>query len=175
MPVETKTSKKLVEILEGDYEETLEKIREFREILVNLRYEGRHRLGKNLREAREALGFFTGKLARHIEVEEKVVFPFLQRYLPKLDPLILLLGSEHEEFKKNLRSFQFWLKEAGGGKNHLDHGRLLEKVRETGNYLTYLLQNHLQEESGILYRVAENELRPGEKRELVKRVRQQVR
>jgi len=174
MLTKTGASKKLVEIIEGDTEDTLQKIEELREILVNLRYEGRHRLGKNLKEADEVLAFFKGELADHVDLEEKVIFPFVKSHVPKLEALILMLCSEHEEFRRNLRSFEFWLDELAKGKVNLDHGRLMEKVRETGNYLTYLLQNHLQEESEILYRVADQELRSDEKRELERRVRDRL-
>lgn len=170
MLTKTRASKKLVEVIEGDREDTLRKIRELREILVNLRYEGRHQLGKNLKAANGVLAFFKGELADHVEREEKIVFPFIQSHIPRLEPLILLLSSEHEEFRRNLRGFQFWLKELEKTKGNLDYGKLVEKVREMGNYLTYLLENHLEEESGILYRVADQELRADEKRELERRV-----
>lgn len=169
MLTKTRTSRNLEELLE-DAAETLEKIERLREILTNLRYEGRHRLGKNLRQAEEVLDFFNGELMEHVDLEEGVVFPFIKNHIPKLEPLILLLSSEHEEFKRNLRSFEFWLNELAKGRANLDHGRLIEKARETGNYLTYLLRNHLQEESEILYRVADQELRFSEKKELRRQV-----
>lgn len=172
MLTKTRASKKLVEVIEGDTEETLQKIGELREVLVNLRYEGRHQLGKNLKQAQGVLAFFNGELVHHVEGEEEIVFPYLRNHIPRLEPLVLLLSSEHEEFKKSLRSFEFWLKQLEKTQGNLDHGRLVEKVRETGNYLTYLLENHLEEETGILYRVAEQELRPSEKRELYKRIRE---
>lgn len=173
MLTKTRTSKKLAEIIEEDSGDTLRKIEELREILVNLRYEGKHQLGKNLRQADEVLAFFNGELADHVKGEEKIVFPYIRNHIPRLEPLVLLLSSEHEEFRKNLRSFQFWLKELEKGKGNLDHGKLVEKVRETGNYLTYLLQNHLEQETEILYRVADQELRTAEKKELVRRIREQ--
>ena len=174
MLTKTKAPKKLAELLEGEETGTLQKIERLQEILVNLRYEGRHRLGKNLKEADEVLAFFNGELAEHVELEEKVIFPFVKSHVPKLEALILMLSSEHEEFRRNLRSFEFWLGELAKEKANLDYGRLIEKVRETGNYLTYLLQNHLQEESEILYRVADQEFRSGEKRELVRRIRERT-
>lgn len=173
MLTKTRTSRKLGELLE-DSAETLEKIERLQEILINLRYEGRHQLGKNLKQAEEVLDFFNGELMEHVDFEEEVIFPFIKSHIPKLEPLILLLSSEHEEFKKNLRSFEFWLNELAKGKANLDHGRLTEKVRQTGNYLTYLLQNHLQEESEVLYRIADQELRSDEKRELERRVRERL-
>lgn len=169
MLTQTRTSRSLRELLE-DSAETLEKINELQEILVNLRYEGRHQLGKNLRQVEGVLDFFNGELMEHVEFEEEVIFPFIKRHIPKLEPLILLLSSEHEEFKRNLRSFHFWLKEFSRERGPLNHGKLIEKVREAGNYLICLLQIHLEEESEILYRVADQELRSNEKRELQKQI-----
>lgn len=174
MITKTRVSKSLAEMIEGEGEDTLEKIHVLQDILVNLRYEGRHRLGKNLKEADEVLAFFNGELTEHVHLEEEVIFPFIKSHIPRLETLILMLCSEHEEFRRNLRSFKFWLGEVAKGKSNLDHGKLIEKVRETGNYLTYLLQNHLQEESEILYRVADQELRSKEKKELCSRVRKRM-
>lgn len=166
---------RLMKRLGEDTEGTLHKLDELQELLLHLRYEGKHLLGKNLKRGEEVSSFFEGELSRHMALEEEVLFPFLKNHLPRLEPLILLLTSEHEEFKRCLRTFRFWLKELSQNKNPLSQGRILEEVKESGTYLTYLLESHLQEESGILYRVADEELRPGEKRELVRQAKQHKR
>ena len=165
-------SKKIVAFLQEDYN-YLERLNHLQDILVNLRYEGKHHIGKNLKCVGGVLKFFNGELMEHVELEEQTVFPFIRKYIPRLEPFILLLSSQHEEFKRNLRRFEFWLNElkTKAATNGLDQSKLIEKVKEAGNYLVYLLQNHLEEETRILYEVTEETLRPEEKKELIQKIR----
>lgn len=165
--------KKIIDLVEGDSGETIEETRRLQRILTNLCYEGKPSLGRNLKQARQALALFSRDLMEHMDFEEKVTFPYLGTHVPKLELLISLLCSEHDEFRRNLRSLDFWLKELAEKEDGRNRMTVLEKVKELGTFLAYLLQNHLLEESEILYRVADQELRPDEKRQLVKRINEQ--
>ena len=171
MPAKT-AAKKLIEFLDED-RSYVKKLDCLQEIVLNLRYEGRHHTAKNLKQMGEVLNFFNGELMEHIKLEEEIAFPFIQKYIPRLDPFILLLSSQHEEFKRNLRKFEFWFNglKTKFLKKDFDQSKLIEKVKETGNYLVYLLQNHLEEETRILYEVTEDTLRPEEKKELIQKIR----
>ena len=158
-------SKERVEILDHGHAQTFEKTDELREILTRLCHEGRVSLGKNLKEAREVLKFFKKELVDHVEKEEEAVFPFLETHLPKLQSAISLLRSEHEDFRRNLRRFQNWLAELSRKRKGTGYGKIVEKAKESGTYLTYLLQNHLQIED-VVFRIADRELRREEKMEL---------
>ena len=161
----------IVQLLGEDHGETFQKTRELEELLTGLCYEGKASLGKNLRKARELTDYFNHELKKHMGVEEKTTFPFLAAHLPKLATLISLLCTGHEEVRKNLRAFEFWIRQLAREKNSLRRGPLIEKARERGIYLIHHLENHFEEETEILYRVADQELRLKEKRELLKRVR----
>ncbi len=162
--------KKITEFLEDHHDETLQKTRHLQDILIHLQYEGKPSFGKNLKQAREVLRFFEHEVSDHMGEEEKILFPFLQAHVPKLEPLISLLCSEHRTFKKNLGCFKFLLAELAKSKSDMNRSKIMEKVKETGNHLTYLLQSHLEEESEILYRAADRELRKDEKRELASKI-----
>jgi len=165
-----KIAREIVDVVEGDYRETLQKARHFQVVLTHLQYEGKASWGRNIQRARELSRFLSQEVNGHMGEEERTVFPFLQSHIPKLESLISLLCLEHQDFKKNLISFQSLL-ETLAKKRSGARGRLMGKLKEKGMYLIYLLQGHLLEESGILYKVAERELRRDEKRELIRRIR----
>ena len=162
--------KKISGLLEDPHEETREKIRHFQKTLVHLHFEGKASRGKNMRQAREALGFFNREVSGHMDQEEKILFPFLETHLPRLGPFLSVLRAEHRDFKKKLRHFEFCLDkfaEDEGGRP----GKIMERLKETGTYLIYLLQNHLREETEVLYKIADRELRREEKSRLINRIR----
>lgn len=164
------TRNRIAELLEDHHTETLQKADHLREIIIRLRYEGKLSLGKNLTRAKETLRFFGQEMSEHMAEEEKTLFPFLETHVPKLEPLILLLRSEHQDFRRNVACFKLLLSELERAKDDLERGRTIEKLKEIGMYLIYLLQSHLQEESEILYRAAEQGLRADEKRELIRQL-----
>ena len=160
---------RIVEVVEGDYCQTLEKARHFQEVLTHLQYEGKASWGKNIQRARSLANFLTHEMNGHMGKEEQVIFPFLESHIPKLESLISMLCMEHDDYKKNLASFKALLERLAKRKSQ-DVDRLMDKLKEKGMYLIYLLQGHLQEETGILYKVAERELRENEKQELFQRI-----
>ena len=163
-------SRSLLELLEEGDEETLQKTNRLQEVLTHLRYEGKASLGKNLKETDRLLEFFDKDLVEHVRLEEEIIFPYLASHIPKLGLLISLLRSEHTDFKRNLGEFKFWLGEMRKKKNGPSLGKMIEKVKEAGIYLAYLLQSHVQEEGKILYDIASRELSSEERRDLVRKV-----
>lgn len=159
-------------ILENDHTEALEKTRRLQDILTNLRYEGRASLGKNLKQVREALGFLRKEWTRHVDLEEETLFPFLETHLPRLETLLHLLEAEHKDFKKNLKDLQVLLQRIPTEKSFSNHGRIFEKIREQGNYLVYLLRNHIRVETESVYKAVRRDLRPAEKKELKNQIHQ---
>ncbi|MBI2095992.1 MAG: hemerythrin domain-containing protein [Candidatus Omnitrophica bacterium] len=88
-----KNPSRIDEILERDSEFVSLKLDRFYEVLRKLRYEGKQNLGRNLDEAGQMLKFFKGHLAEHMREEEKIIFPFLETYIPRLQPMVYLLLS----------------------------------------------------------------------------------
>ena len=162
--------KKVADLLEESHANIINKTNRLNDILTNLRYEGKSSLGRNLKEAREILNCFNQELLPHIKLEDETLFPFLETYIPKLESVIHLLKAEHEDFKMNLRSFEFSLKEIARDNSDPKRAKTIEKIREKGIYLIYLLRNHIQAESESVYKLIDQELRPSEKKELEKRL-----
>lgn len=161
-------SKTIYGLLEKDHKTTFQKLNRFHEVLTNLRYEGKMSLGKNLSEANRLVGYFKKELDGHMRDEERILFPFLQTHIPRLEPMVYLLLSEHEDFRhclerlrKPLRAFQ---------KNESIKPGAIDKVCDDGAYLICLLRSHMWVESHGLYKVADKELKPIEKRELIKQI-----
>lgn len=169
-PEKSQTSKEVVRLLERGHVDTLQKIAQLEEALLNLRFEGKPSLGKNLRQAEGVLDFLRNQLMRHIRIEEKVLFPYLAAHIPKLESVIHLLQGEHDEFRKNVEDFRFELEAASKMRAGLNPAKALERVQETGTYLVYLLRNHIQAEHQSIYKVIHSELRPDEKKELARRI-----
>jgi hemerythrin superfamily protein len=128
---------------------------DFQTLLTNLCYEGKPRRGGNIRRTRRILGFLNGKVIRQFRFEEKKLFPFVVRHIPKLEPAVHLLEAEHEEYKAQLKNFGKYFR------NFMKKGDSRD-LRETGTYLACLLRHHVRAEKRIFKALAGN-LRPEEK------------
>ncbi len=156
----------LHEILQNGTDKTLKKVQGLEKILNHLRFEGKASLGKSLKEAREIQIFFAKDLARHIPFEEGVVFPFFKTHVPRVEPMIWLLQEEHQDLSIYLKTFKTGLDELSKAKKGRERIRILDKVLVTGNYLIYLLRNHLHTEKKYLCRIVDRELKENEKKKL---------
>lgn len=160
------SSESILDLLEADDAKTLEKTAQFQEVLTALRYEGKASLGKNLASAREVLGFFKQELTEHVALEEEVLFPFLKTHFPKLEPVLTLLQAEHENFRRSTGTLESQIQELSNKRTSPSRGESLEKIRETGTYLIFLLQTHLLAEREALYKVIDGGLSRAEQERL---------
>ncbi|MBI3252379.1 MAG: hemerythrin domain-containing protein [Candidatus Omnitrophica bacterium] len=144
--------------LKDDHKTILREADVFYEALNKLRYEGRAQRAANRRAVGKSLSVLKKHLLDHITVEEKKIFPLLVSFLPRLEAVMYLLYSEHEEFRENLRSLE---KSIGG---------LPWALQSQGMYLVCLLRSHFQIETQGVYAAVHDELRPDEKRRLSKNV-----
>ena len=162
-------SKTIYGFLEKDHKISFEKLNRFYEVLKKIRYEGRPSQPRNVAEIRGLVKYFREELGDHMKQEERVLFPFLRSYIPRLEPMVYLLLSEHEDFRHHL---EFLRKVLGkSGKDGFMGPRVIDQISEQGTYLTCLLRSHLWVESHSLYRAADKELRPGEKKKLMSQIR----
>lgn len=166
-----KNSSELVQCLEQSHQETLLKTNGFQEILLKLRYEGKPSVGKNLRDADQVLKFFHGEHSRHMNCEENVIFPFLIIHVPKLEAVIDVLRADHHDFKNKLQLFENLIGELAKDRTDSDRAAILEKIREVGTYMIYLLRSHNQFESVSIHKVMQTELHTDEIEELQNQIR----
>lgn len=157
---------RIVTTLEREHGEISEKTQRLQLVLRNLCYEGKACRGRNLKEGDRLLAFFKGKARKHMQLEEKVLFPYLEEHVPKLDSVIRLLRADHEFFKEGLRDLEKDLRKLSGGTEDGKGTDLIAKIRESGTYLVYLVRNHLHAECESIYKVVDRELRPAERKEL---------
>ena len=153
-------SDRVLESIEQIHAATLYQVDCLNETLTNLRYEGKAFLEKNLKDIRSVLKFLNRELIPHIKFEEEFIFPFVGTHIPKLESLIHLLRAQHKELQEHLKNFGSLLEESGK-----EDGRTLEKIREQGIYMIYLIQHHIQVENESIYKIVDSELNHHEKKE----------
>ncbi|MBI4431841.1 MAG: hemerythrin domain-containing protein [Candidatus Omnitrophica bacterium] len=168
MPKSKKDSSSEIAKMAGIHEQLKEQTDRLNTVLINLRYEGKTNLGKNLKEVWGILFFFEKEVCLHVEAEEKLLFPFLQAHVPRLEPLINLFHSEHEDFKRNLKRFRLAMEELCGENGDHHRAKRIDNVREIGTYLIYLLRQHMAAEEESIYKAVLHELHQGEREELEK-------
>ncbi len=164
------SKKSIYGLFEGKHGESLDHLDRFHEMLKCLRCEGKPHLGKNVREIGSMIVYFKSELESHLREEERVLFPFLERHMPKLQSLIYLLLSEHQDFRNSLEEMKALVRRLR--KNGLEASISVWKLYQRGVYFISLLRSHMWVESENLYRVADEELKPDEKRQLVQAMKE---
>jgi hemerythrin-like domain-containing protein len=157
--------------LEEEHRESFRETEKLSDVLTNMRYEGKLSFGKNLKEANRLRIFFNRVMNHHAEMEEKILFPFLERHVPKMETVIRLLRSEHSDFEKTLKEFNALLRAMAGEKDSVKRSLLMEKLQEIGTYLIYLLRHHLHNENESVYKTISRDLNQNEKEILVRKIR----
>jgi hemerythrin-like domain-containing protein len=155
-------------LLEKDNNAGQRKIDRFHEVLRNLRFEGKMHFRRNLSEAGRLESFFERSLRNHMKGEEEVLFPYLQKHIPRLEPVVYLLQTEHDDFRFCLEELKGCLSACAAP--GAIHAGTVEKVYDRGIHFICLWRSHMGCESHGLYEAAERELRPAEKRQLLKRI-----
>lgn len=166
--------KGIVPLLETSHSKATRQTNRLYDLAINLRYEGKLSLGKNLKEIGRIVEFFQRELKGHVRLEEDVIFPFLETHVPKLESVVRLLHSEHEDFQAHVENIELQLQAFSKEKNDIQRSKIIEKMRESGIYLVYLLRNHIQEERHSIYKAIDEELRREEKKDLELQIRQYV-
>ena len=172
MKLKTKARKTIFALMEKDHQTTFQRLNEFYDVLRKLRYEGKLNVGKNLAEVNTLVSYFKQELDGHMRGEEKILFPFLQTHIPRLEPMVYLLLSEHEDFRHSLENLKTALQNC---KHQAADPILIDKICEQGTYLICLLRSHMWVESHSLYKAADKELHVREKQELIKHIEGQSR
>ena len=154
-------------ILEKDHKATFENINHFYSLIEKIRYEGKSTLGKHLTEAAKAVSYFGKEIGDHMREEEKVLFPFIRTHIPRLEPMVCLLLSEHEDFRRSLKDLKKSL-QAVRNRYSVD---AVHRLCERGTYMVCLLRSHMWCESHSLYKAADTELKADEKQCLIRMIK----
>lgn len=143
--------------------ELMKAFKKFHGVVVALRFEGKPAFGKNLKNLIAAQKKLKIAFHRHKNLEEKVIFPFLEAHIPRLFSVLQLLIKDHAELELILKSFpgnaggfqavSWWKEDLAGHVIGLQH---------QVDYFWQLLKNHIYLEENIVYEMALKELHQDE-------------
>lgn len=150
-----------------EHRELLAELDRFYAALVRLRGEGKLHFGRNVASLKVSADRIGRLAAVHMALEEGAFFPFLKKHIPRLGPVISFVSAEHDEFRRELRSFKRVLSALRVSGPSADVREAFAK----GAFLTCLLRSHFAIESRNLYSAADGELRAEEKKALLERLR----
>lgn len=156
--------------LRKEHETALNLIEQLEGALVGLQFEGKTSVGRHVKQIRSVIDFFLGRFAKHTELEEHIIFPYLAAHVPKLDLVLPLLCSQHEELRKSIEDLEPLIELFSNNVSKVDPAKTIHKIREIGTYLIYLLRHHIEVEHTSIYKIIDHELRQNEKNELKKKL-----
>jgi len=135
--------------------------------LTLLRYEGKLSRAQNVKIATREISLLTKTLKEHRSLQEKVIFPFLLRHIPKKEPVIGFLRSDHRmirEYKIKLKALL--VKISKNANAVIEAG----KIQETGIYLVSLLRHHIEMEKENIEKTIRAELDKDEKKDFERQI-----
>ena len=145
----------------------LAKIDQLYEAANNLHDEGKVSHSRNVHAIDEVIGFFHEELLFHIEMEEMIIFPFLKKHIPRLDPVIQFLHGDHQDFKESFSFFQKSFEQFKKDQDDAERRKVIEKLRDKATYLFCLMRSHIKMEADSIYKVCATELNKEEQKELL--------
>ncbi len=138
--------------------------------LWRLRYEGKAWFSNNLWSARARFLDFQKKLHAHFHLEERVIFPFFCRHIPRMSECVVFFASEHREIMVHLHGVKDKMRSLEMNPPRGTPGQETLKLAEIGVYLACLVKHHLQAENK-LFQEAWRELRPSERNLLLRNLK----
>lgn len=156
-------------IFECDGKEILRYVEHFHKTLTHLRYEGKVSLGKNIKALRGTTKVLNALVKRHRYLQEKILFPFLERHIPKYETRIHFLRSDHQEIRKHSQRFTHFiqsLSKKAAKDRPIDNGT----IHESGVYFVCLLRHHIQLEEQAIHKVLKKDLKRHERGEIAKKM-----
>ncbi len=158
--------KKIQSVIEQDGEMIAREAEKLQDALTHFRYEGKLQRGKNLKAITSIVSSLDQELKKHKRYQEKILFPFLKRHVPKYEPTIHFFQSDHEAIWENTQKVKESLKQIRRSDLHPAKGSL----RETGIYLVCLLRHHVRLEKNGIQKILEKDLKEGERAEIKTKV-----
>lgn len=143
------------------------KLDQLQEFLKNLKYEGKLFQRKNTRAIERILGALKDSYAIHKKIDDEIIFPFLDRHLPRINPFLRLITAERSEFYNILGDCEGLLKKLKKSRSQSEQADVLDQLNEKGIYAIVLIRNHIQMEMESVYKAIDKELRPVERDQLV--------
>jgi len=162
-------TKNILVLFEKEQREVLQKLDELYDAIKHLKYEGKLFRGRNMRAVEKNVNFLKKELSQHIAIDDKVIFPFLEVHIPKLEPLLHFLRAECSEFELSLKNFETLFQKLKDEEDGFIKGDIIHQLNEKGLYLICIMRNHIQMEIQSVYKPIERQLRPDEKKNLFRK------
>ncbi|MBI5150295.1 MAG: hemerythrin domain-containing protein [Candidatus Omnitrophica bacterium] len=160
--------KNIAGVFQRERSGVLQKLDRLDEAIKNLQYESKRFSRKNMKEIQGVVNYLQNRLFEHVTLDEEVVFPFLERHIPRLEPLLCFLRAERGEFKLSLENFEMLFQKLKDEQNVLRQYKIFEQLKEKGIYVTHLVRHHIQIEMESVYNMVDRQLHEDEKNELVR-------
>lgn len=133
-------------------------VEKFSTAISNLHYEGKVYRNRNLKSVEGVIQFFRNDFVPHIQEDEAKVFPFIRKYVPRLEAVINFLKGEHAKISDTVLCVTKIFDHLKEEKNETKRKALLEELREKGTCLVCLVYGHVQTETRSVYQVIAEEL-----------------
>ena len=159
--------KRFSDVFGNEQKNVFKKLDQFHELLKKLKYEGKRFQPRNIRTAEGILHALKNSYAVHKKIDDDIIFPFLDRHIPRINPFLRLLTAERSEFFNILRDCEGLLQEFKNSRRPSTQSGILDRLSDKGIYAIVLIRNHIQMEMENVYKVIDEELRPVEKDRLV--------
>lgn len=154
-------------LFDAKEEKILSQTEALHKALTHLRYEGKLLRKQNIEAVQILILSLELVLEKHRHLQEDILFPFLQRHIPRHEAAISLMETEHEDIVRSAEKLKKQVLKISKDSDPLGEG----KVYETGIYLVTLLRHHICFEEKNISQSMQRELREDEKEVIQKRVR----
>ena len=147
--------------------EILDKTDEFHQVLTHLRYEGKVSSGKNVKASLKAVRELGKIIQRHRNLQEKIIFPFLETHIPRQESVIHFLRTDHRDIQKSLLELEMSLRRFLKNSHEGVQNGILQ---EMGVYFISFLRHHIGFENKGIHQAMRKELRKDEKLEVKRKI-----
>ena len=166
------SGQQLIQTFEKNHASLATEIDALHSVLHVFCHEGRAQFGKNINRMDGAVRSLQARLNFVSVYEEKCLFPFISVHIPRFEPLVTLLRSEHADFRRLLKGLSASLTAFKKEKEASRQLRSVQRIREEGMYLICLMRSHLWAETRNMYEALNRELRVEEKETLARRLQE---
>ena len=164
--------KRLSRILAEEERGVLSIIRSLRGLLRKLRAgHGPAGYMRKLEIVHETLRRFHEEMVQHAGLEERVLFPFIEKHIPRLETVTGFLRDEHDSLRNQLRAIQSTMKKLRAAKTAAARAVAIKAMSEASGHLFYRLMHHARTENELIHRILDRELHPYEKKALRDKMR----
>lgn len=148
----------------------LHQINDLQNVVTSFRFEGGYVSQRNEDRVFQFLDGLAKALGERFDLEEGVVFPYADRHVPQVKALSVIMRSEHENVLSNLKKFKAAVRDLCKKCDQKAGCENIQKVRERGIYLVYLMRDRLIAKNDLFYKMLFDSLKQEERKDLAGRV-----